>query len=349
MGDNSEPAAALAAATPTTALNEAPGTLKVKQLKEKAIECLLIAFTLMSAVLIFFIMFFVISRALPVLRANGLGFILHTGWDAQFQKAFVAPPDQPSWVFGALPLVVGTICTTLGALLIAVPLGLGCAIFLTELCPAWLRHSLATTVRLLAAIPSVIYGLVGLIVIVPLIAHTLITNQMAMSMINIAGLDGSSILAGVIVLSIMIGPIFIALSSDALRAVPRSYKEAAFALGISHWRTIIKVMLPVARQGIVAGAILATGRAIGEAIALSMVSGGVANLPDFQHGLVFFLEPVRTLASAIVNNSEGMLVPSCQSALFACATLLLISSMALSVMAILVSGLVRKGGVSSHV
>ena len=154
---------------------------------------------------------------------------------------------------GAAPDNAGTIYTTLGALLIAVPLGLGCAIFLVEFCPSWLRSPLTATVRLLAAIPSVIYGLVGLIVVVPLIAHTLITNKMAMSMISVAALDGSSILAGMIVLSIMICPIFIALSSDALRAVPRAYREAAFSLGISHWRTIIKVMLPVARQGIIAG------------------------------------------------------------------------------------------------
>jgi ABC-type phosphate transport system permease subunit len=91
-----------------------------------------------------------------------------------------------------------------------------------------------------------------------------------------------------------------------------------------------------------AGGILATGRAIGEAIALSMVSGAVATLPDFHHGLVFFLEPVRTLASAIVTNSEGMLIPSCQSALFACATLLLLSSVVLSLLARFVSGLVQK-------
>ncbi len=318
-------------------------TMRLRQLKEKVIECALAAFTVMSSVLIFFIMFFVITRAIPVFKANGLGFIFHGGWEAQFIASWQAPAGQPQWTFGALPLVAGTIYTTLGALLIAVPLGLGCAIFLVEFCPSWLRGPLTATVRLLAAIPSVIYGLVGMIVVVPLIAHTLITNQMAMSMINIAALDGSSILAGMIVLSIMIGPIFIVLSSDALRAVPRAYREAAFALGISHWRTIVKVMLPVARQGIIAGAILATGRAIGEAIALSMVSGGVASLPDWRHGLVFFLEPVLTLASAIVNNAEGMLLPTCQSALFACAALLLLSSVALSIMARIVAGLARGG------
>ncbi len=317
-------------------------TWNLKQFQEKTIEWLLIVFTAMSAILIFFIMFFVIENALPVFKANGLGFVFNARWDQDFLKAFLALPGKPSWIFGALPLVIGTVYTTLGALLIAIPLGLGCAIFMTEICPVWLRHPLASTVRLLAAIPSVIYGLVGLIVVVPLIAHVLISKSLAMNMISMAALDGTSILAGAIVLSTMIGPIFVALSSDALRAVPRSYKEAAFALGISHWRTIIKVMLPAARRGILAGGILATGRAIGEAIALSMVSGAVATMPDFHHGLVFFLEPVRTLASAIVTNSEGMLIPSCQSALFACATLLLLSSVVLSLLARFVSGLVQK-------
>lgn len=318
------------------------------RIREKSIEVALAAFTVMSSILIFFIMFFVIARAFPVLKASGLGFIFQSGWDAQFMEAWLAPLDQPLWVFGALPLVMGTIYTTLGALLISVPLGLGCAIFLVEFCPSWLRSPLTATVRLLAAIPSVIYGLVGLIVVVPLIARTLITEKMALDMITIAALDGTSILAGMIVLSIMIGPILVAISSDAIRAVPASYKEAGFALGISHWRTIVKVILPAARQGIIAGVILATGRAIGEAIALSMVSGGVAFLPEFGHGPIFFLEPVRTLASAIVNNSEGMLRATCMSALFACATLLLLSSVALSLIARVVANMVR-GGLQRHV
>ena len=348
MDNNSSEIVAAPTEAPAAAKTGSQVAWKFRQLKEKTIEYVLATFTLISSILIFFIMFFVISRALPVLKASGFGFLFHGGWDATFLNAWLARTGEPIWVFGALALVLGTIYTTLGALLIAVPLGLGCAIFMAELCPYWLRSPLTTTVRLLAAIPSVIYGLIGLIVVVPFIAHNLISSQMSTMMISTAALDGTSILAGMIVLSIMIGPIFVAISHDALRAVPRGYKEAAFALGVSHWRTIIKVMLPVARQGIIAGAILATGRAIGEAIALSMVSGGVANLPTLQHGLIFFLEPVRTLASAIVSNAEGMIVPTCQSALFACATLLLLSSVTLSLIARVVANMVR-GGVQRHV
>lgn len=316
--------------------------LKHRSIKENLIEKLLLAFTLLSSILIFLIIFFVLSRGIPVLKASGIAFFTTGGWDTQFTKAWLSGAGETVSAFGALPLIGGTVFTTLGALLVAVPFGLGCAIFLTEMCPAWLRNPLESAVRLLAAIPSVIYGLVGLIVIVPFIARNLISNEMALKMIKICALDGTSLLAGIIVLSMMIGPVLITLSSDALRAVPRRYKEASIALGVSHWRTISRVMLPVARKGILAGVILATGRAIGEAIALSMVAGSVGNLPSPAHGLVFFLEPVRTLASTIVDNAEGMSVATCQSALFACGSLLLLSSVLLSVLSRLVSSRVSR-------
>jgi phosphate transport system permease protein len=313
-------------------------------IKEAGMEKILFAFTVLSSILIFFIMFFVVSEAIPVLQANGFRFVFSGGWDEQFVNAWLAPAGEPSWQFGALPLIAGTVYTTAGALLIALPFGLGAAIFLTEMCPAWLRKPLESSVRLLAAIPSVIFGLAGLLLVVPLIADKLISNEVALRMISICALDGTSLLAGMIVLSMMIIPIFIALAADALAAVPRRYKEASLALGVSHWRTIVKVMLPVAKNGILAGAILATGRAIGEAIALSMVTGSVANLPSLRHGPVFFLEPVRTLASTIIDNAEGMSVATCESALFACATFLLVSCIILSLFARLTAGSIQRKG-----
>ncbi len=323
-------------------------TVKGHRLKELLIEKLLLFFTLLSSILIFFIIFFVLSQGMPVLKANGFNFLVSGGWDKQFIKAWQAAAGSPVWEFGALPLIAGTFYTTLGALVIAIPFGTGCAIFLAEMCPAWLQKPLESAVRLLAAIPSVIYGLIGLMVVVPFIADIFITNELALKMIKICALDGTSLLAGIIVLSMMIGPIFIAVSSTAIKAVPRRYKEASLALGVSHWRTIIKVILPAARKGIYAGAILATGRAVGEAIALSMVTGSVANLPSIFHGPVFFLEPVRTLASTIVDNSEGMSVATCTSALFACGSLLLLSSIVLSLSARLVSSGMRKGGTANE-
>ncbi|MEW6457652.1 MAG: phosphate ABC transporter permease subunit PstC [Bacillota bacterium] len=302
-------------------------------LKEKLIEGILLVFTLLSSILVFFVMFFVVSRAIPVLEVNGWAFATTGGWDEQFVRSWVGGASDPAWQFGALPLITGTLYTTVGALLIAVPLGLGCAIFLAEMCPVRMRKPLESVVRLLAAIPSVVYGLVGLIVVVPFIANTFIDDELGLRMIEVCAMDGTSLLAGMIVLSMMIAPIFIALSSDALRAVPRRYKEASYALGVSQWRTIVKIMLPIARKGILAGAILATGRAIGEAIALSMVTGSVAHIPSPSHGLVFFLEPMRTLASTIVDNAEGMGMPTLESALFACASFLLFSSVLLSLFA----------------
>lgn len=315
-----------------------------KLVKERIIEKMLLALTILSSILIFFVMFFVLSKAAPVLKASGLGFVFSGGWDGQFLKAWQASVNQPLWRFGALPLIAGTLFTTSGALVVCLTFGLGCAIFLTEMCPVWLQTPLKSTIRLLAAVPSVIYGLVGLMTVVPFISKHLISNELSLRMISICALDGTSLLAGVIVLSMMIGPIFIAMASDAIKSVPKRYKEASLSLGVSHWRTIVKIVLPAARSGIVAGAILAAGRAIGEAIALSMVTGSVGNLPNPAHGLVFFLEPVRTLASTIVDNAEGMSVATCESALFACGSFLLLSCVVLSLFARLTAGNLRRGG-----
>jgi len=317
-----------------------------KPFKEKIIEIILLLLTVLSSILIFFVMFFVISKAIPVLKASGFSFVFSGGWDENFLNAWQTSGEQSALKFGALPLIAGTVLTTSGALVFCLTFGLGCAIFLSEMCPAWLRKPLESTVRLLAAIPSVIYGLIGLMIVVPFISKHLISNELSLRMIKICALDGTSLLAGIIVLSMMIGPIFIAMASDAIKSAPKIYKEASLALGLSHWRTIVKIILPAARNGIVAGAILAAGRAIGEAIALSMVTGSVANLPNPAHGLVFFLEPVRTLASTIVDNAEGMSVAACESALFACGSFLLLSCVLLSLFSRIFSGNLRTGGVS---
>jgi phosphate transport system permease protein len=140
----------------------------------------------------------------------------------------------------------------------------------------------------------------------------------------------------------MILPIIVALSVDAINAVPKKYKEASLAMGLSHWRTIVKVIIPAASSGILAGVVLGFGRAIGEAIALSMVTGGVGNVPDPTHGFVFFLTPVLTLASAIVNKSEAISVPSIESALFACGVILLITTTLLSIFTKIVEYLIKR-------
>lgn len=317
---------------------------KIRYWAERVAENSLLIATLLSSVLILVIFLFVFKKALPVIQQNGLSFLTAKTWDTDFTTAWLAGNSNPSWKFGALPVILGTFLTTFASLFIAVPLGLGCAIFMVELAPGRLRKLLESVVRLLAAIPSVIYGLIGLLVLVPFVRNTFVNDQLALKYIQEFAMDGTGLLVAIVVLAIMIMPIFIALAADALRAVPHSFKEGALALGVTPWRMIIKVMLPVARPGIVAGAILAAGRAVGEAIALSMVSGSVSYLPDISHGLVFFLEPVRTMASTIVDNGEGMSVISTESALFTLGVLLLLSSIGLSVSAKLVSRRVVKGG-----
>ncbi|MEL7566428.1 MAG: phosphate ABC transporter permease subunit PstC [Dehalobacterium sp.] len=317
--------------------------IKFLKTKDFIFEKAVLILSVISALMIVFIFVFIGLRAWDVLKASGIYFILDQGFDKQIIEAFHAPAEAQVWKFGALGLLLGTMTTTLGALLIAVPLGIGTSIVIAELSPHWVRSVLQLVVRLLASIPSIIYGLIGLLVVVPFIQKLFITGEMQVQYIEYFQLTGNSMLAGILVLSIMIVPFIIALSVDAINAVPRRYKEASLALGLSHWCTITRVILPAAKSGILAGIILATGRAVGEAIALSMVSGGVGNIPHLSDGPVFFLTPVLTLASAIVNKSEMMSAPSIESALFACGVILLLTTTLLSLGAKLAEFLVKRG------
>ena len=316
--------------------------VKIAKFRDNVCETGIFILTASSALIFVFIFIFIFLKAREVFWVNGADFILKSGFDAQVREAFNAPADQPVWHFGALGLLLGSILTTLGALVFAVPLGILTAIVITELSPEWMKGLLQSFIRLLASIPSVIYGLVGLLVVVPFIQERFITSGMQIEYIKSFQLSGNSLLAGVLVLSVMITPIIVALSVDAINAVPHRYKEASLALGLSHWRTIVKVIIPAAKSGILAGIILGTGRAIGEALALSMVSGGIGNIPDPAHGFVFFLTPVLTLASAIINKAESMSVPSINSALFACGVLLLITCTTLSLFTRIVERVIRR-------
>ncbi len=311
----------------------------VDTLSEKTI----ILFAILSASMVLFIFIFIIKEASGVITANGIHLISQAGFDQQIVHSYSDPTGNAAWSFGFLGLIIGTLTTTVGALVLAVPLGIGTAIVIAELAPLKIRYILQAVVRLLASIPSVIYGLVGLMVVVPFIQQSLINNAMQIQYISRFQLAGNSMLAGILVLSIMIVPIIITLTVDSIKAVPNRYKEASLALGLSYWRTIVKVILPAARSGILAGIILAIGRAIGEAMALSMVCGGIGNIPRISDGPVFFLTPVLTLASAIVNKSEMMSVQSVQSALFACGLILLLTSILVSLCARMAKFLVMRG------
>ncbi len=304
--------------------------VKFSRVKDFLSEKVILILTILSAIMILFIFFFILLKSWDIFKINGLGFVTNTGFDKQINDAFNAPGDKPVWEFGALGLLVGSLLTTLGSLLIAVPMGIGTAIVISELAPSWIRRLLQSVVRLLASIPSVVFGLLGLLIVVPVIKSVFITTELQIKFIKYFQMDGKSMLAGILVLSLMILPIIVALSVDAINTVPKKFKEASLALGLSHWRTIVKVILPAAKSGILAGIVLGMGRAIGEAIALNMVTGGIGFLPNPAHGLPFFLTPVMPLAAAIVKKAEAMSVPSIEAALFACGVVLLLTTTILS-------------------
>jgi phosphate transport system permease protein len=213
------------------------------------------------------------ARRLPMGNVSAGAFLSGTQW---------MPAENPVPFFGALPLVWGTLLVTLGALLFALLFGPPVAIFLAELASKRTRSLLKPMIELLAGIPSVVFGFLGLVVLVPWIQSAFGLNS------------GSTALAGSVLLAIIALPTIISVSEDALRAVPRDLKEASLALGANHWQTIRTVCVPYARPGILAAAILGVGRIVGETMVVLMVTGNKPQMPGFD-----FLESVRTMSAAI--------------------------------------------------
>ncbi len=214
---------------------------------------------------------FVFKKGFPIIFQNGVGeFLFGTKW----------LPTKGIGNFGIFPMIIGTIEVTFGALLIGVPLSLLTAIYLSEFAAPRVRRFLKPLIELLAAIPSVVFGFLGLVLIVPLIRENL-------------GGTGFSVLASSIMLGIMILPTVISISFDALRAVPQSYREGALALGATPWQMVTRVVVPAARSGIVTAVILGMGRAMGETMAVIMVAGNAVVIPTSP------LHPCRTLTSNI--------------------------------------------------
>jgi phosphate transport system permease protein len=191
------------------------------------------------------------------------------------------PTATPAALYGTLPLVLGTLWVSIGAILLALPIGLITSVYMAEMANEKLRNILKPLIELLAGIPSVVYGFFGLVVLVPFIQSTF----------NLA--VGETALAGSIILGIMALPTIITISEDAIRTTPVSLKEASLALGASRWQTIIRVILPYSRSGIIAASILGIGRAVGETMAVLMVTGNASVMPTS------FLQPVRTIPATI--------------------------------------------------
>ena len=186
--------------------------------------------------------------------------------------------------FGLLPLIGGSIIVTLGAALIAVPTGIGTAIYISEVGPRWAREVLKPFVEIMAGIPSVVLGFIGILVLVPYIRG--ITNQPT----GLSALTGSLLLAAISI------PTIVSVAEDALDAVPRAYRDAALALGATRWQTIWRVTLPAARSGVLTAVMLGIGRAIGETMAVMMITGNAAVMPT---GLSALFSPTRTLTATI--------------------------------------------------
>ncbi|MDR1160374.1 MAG: phosphate ABC transporter permease subunit PstC [Syntrophomonadaceae bacterium] len=305
--------------------------MKKTKFKFHPVECLMRLGALAGIVAILFIFAFVFIKAWPVISHNGLGLLINRGFDKQISEAFYAPVSDPMLTFGMAGLIAGTLVTTLIALIFSGIISIGSAITICEFAPRPLASALIAVVRLMASIPSVVFGLIGAMLVVPFVDQ-FITLDIE-KVVSEFYLTGRNLLSASIVLTFMIAPTVITLSVDALYSVPDIYRETGYAFGMTRFRVISRILLPSARPGIVAGFILGAGRGIGEAIAVSMVCGGLGMIPDLKYGFISLLTPVLPLSAAIINKSEAMSVPAVESALFACGALLLVLGTVFSLVA----------------
>ncbi|PWB77760.1 MAG: phosphate ABC transporter permease subunit PstC [Holophagae bacterium] len=244
-------------------------------LGERVIEALIKLSGVSAVIFVVAIFFFIFREAAPVLWSKDfhiLEFLFSTEW---------YPTSVSNVRYGTLALTVGTLSVTAVAIVLAVPFGLGAAIFVSEFCSPKLKETLKIVIELLAAIPSVVWGFVGLTVMSKIIV-TLTGTAVGVNLLN-----------GGVILALMSVPIIVSIGEDALRAVPDSYREAAVALGATRWQTVYRVLLPAAKNGLLAAVLLGVGRAVGETMAVLMATGHAVHIPD---GL---LNSVRTLTANV--------------------------------------------------
>lgn len=273
---------------------------------ERGMQILFLLCGILAVAFVLFISIYLIIAGLPAIREVGLKeFLFGTRW---------APTNKIDPAYGILPFILTSIYGTAGAVVIGVPVGLMTAVFLAKMAPPKVAAVIRSAVSLLAGIPSVVYGLVGMIVLVPAIQKTF-------------GLaSGACLLAAIVVLAIMILPSIINVSETALRAVPTEYEEASLALGATHTETVFRVSLHAARSGVATSVVLGVGRAIGEAMAIIMVAGNVANMPGL-------FTSVRFLTTAIASEMSYAAVRSLQrQALYSIALVLFLFIMLINVL-----------------
>lgn len=246
---------------------------KAFNLTEKIMSTVFSFCGLLTVLFVLLITVYLVIAGVPAIKEIGLiEFLTGKEWDST--------AEDPK--FGILPFILTSVYGTLGAMLIGVPIGLFCSIFLAKLAPRRLAAVLRPVVDLLAGIPSVVYGLIGMIVLVPFVRDVF----------NLP--DGANLFSAIIVLAIMVLPSIINVSESSIRAVPKEYEEASLALGATKTETVFKVTLPAAKSGIAASIVLGIGRAIGEAMAVMMVSGNVANMPGIFKSVRFLTTAVAT-------------------------------------------------------
>ena len=278
----------------------------VRKTLENLIHLIFLLCGVVAVAFVLLISIYLILSGIPAIREIGLGkFLFGKVWD---------PTNTTTGAqYGILAFILTSIYGTAGAILIGVPVGLLTAVFLARVAPPRLAAVIRTAVQLLAGIPSVVYGLVGMMVLLPAIRKTF----------DIAA--GDSLLAAIIVLAVMILPSIISVSETALNAVPREYEEASLALGATELETYFRVSVPAAKSGIAAAVVLGVGRAIGEAMAILMVAGNVANMPSL-------LSSVKFLTTAIASEMSYAAVGSLQrNALYSIGLILFLFIMCINV------------------
>jgi phosphate transport system permease protein len=252
----------------------------MRKIIDAGIRYVLLLSALVSVFVVFLILLFTLREGLPAFREIGvIPMLTGTVWR----------PQQGQ--LGILSMIAGSILVTIGAVVLGVPLAMGGAIFLAEVAPPAVRELVRPAVELLAGIPSVVYGLFGMVVLVPAVR----------SVFSVPGNSGFGLLAASVVLAVMVLPTITNIAEDAIRAVPREYKEGSLALGATRWQTIARVTLPAARSGIIAAVILGVGRALGETMAMIMVIGNSIRMPRAlgDNPLTLFLSQARTLTGNI--------------------------------------------------
>ena len=279
----------------------------LKKTTEFIIEKAILLSGAVSIIFVILIFIFLLKEGLALFSSVSIfQFLFNVNWYP------ISDPPQ----FGVLPLIAGSILVTAGAICIAVPLGLAAAIYIAEVAPSWAKEILKSSIELLAAIPSIVLGFIGVVALAPLLKNLFHLPS------------GLTALAGSIVLAFMALPTIVSIIEDAINTVPKSYRDGSLAMGATHWQTILRVIFPAAGSGILAAIMLGIGRVIGETMAVLMVTGNAAIMP---HSI---LQPVRTLTATIATEmGEAIQGSAHYQSLFAIGIVLFIISFIINITA----------------